>query len=167
MLKKLAKYGNSTTLVIDKAILELLNMDESSIVKLQTDGKSLIITPVKANNATDNVSYENSEAMNVAKEAAIKKLPNIEFNKEAFLVVQKECLDIFTRYGDVSRKFFTEVALSDNFQNAVAQITQKFDPATHPEEYLKEYNKLKLQFCPELAQMDKELSEIQRKHSQV
>lgn len=47
MLKKLAKYGNSTTLVIDKAILELLNMNESSIVKLHTDGKSLIITPVE------------------------------------------------------------------------------------------------------------------------
>lgn len=51
MLKKLAKYGNSTTLVIDKAILELLNMNELSVVKLHTDGKSLIITPVQAEQA--------------------------------------------------------------------------------------------------------------------
>jgi len=45
MLKKLVKYGNSTALVLDKAILELLNMGEGSIVKIKTDGVSLIITP--------------------------------------------------------------------------------------------------------------------------
>jgi antitoxin component of MazEF toxin-antitoxin module len=45
MLKKLVKYGNSTALVLDKAILELLGMAEGSIVKIKTDGTSLIITP--------------------------------------------------------------------------------------------------------------------------
>lgn len=45
MLKKLVKYGNSTALVLDKAILELLEMGEGSVVKIRTDGKSLIITP--------------------------------------------------------------------------------------------------------------------------
>ena len=64
MLKKLAKYGNSTTLVIDKAILELLNMNESSVVKLHTDGKSLIITPVQPEQIQDKkVSYEDQEAV--------------------------------------------------------------------------------------------------------
>lgn len=45
MLKKIVKYGNSSALVLDKAILELLNIREGSLVKLSTDGKSLIITP--------------------------------------------------------------------------------------------------------------------------
>ena len=45
MLKKLVKYGNSTALIFDKALLELLNMGEGSVVKIKTDGTSLILTP--------------------------------------------------------------------------------------------------------------------------
>lgn len=45
MLKKLVKYGNSNALVLDKPILELLGIEEGSIVRLKTDGTSLIITP--------------------------------------------------------------------------------------------------------------------------
>jgi antitoxin component of MazEF toxin-antitoxin module len=45
MLKKLVKYGNSNALIFDKAILELLNIEEGSVVKIKTDGKSIIITP--------------------------------------------------------------------------------------------------------------------------
>lgn len=72
MLKKLAKYGNSTTLVIDKAILELLNMDESSIVRLQTDGKSLIITPIapaEGGGQERKISYDTEEALVAAKQS--------------------------------------------------------------------------------------------------
>lgn len=45
MLKKLVKYGNSNALIFDKAILELLEIEEGSLVKIKTDGKSIIITP--------------------------------------------------------------------------------------------------------------------------
>lgn len=48
MLKKIVKYGNSSALVLDKALLELLNMEEGSVVKIKTDGVSLIITPQHA-----------------------------------------------------------------------------------------------------------------------
>jgi antitoxin component of MazEF toxin-antitoxin module len=48
MLKKLVKYGNSNALVLDKALLELLNITEGSVVKIKTDGVSLIITPQDA-----------------------------------------------------------------------------------------------------------------------
>ena len=48
MLKKLVKYGNSNALILDRAIMELLNIQEGSVVKLQTDGKSLIISPAQA-----------------------------------------------------------------------------------------------------------------------
>ena len=44
MLKKLVKYGNSNALVLDKAILELLEIAEGSLVKIKTDGKAIIIT---------------------------------------------------------------------------------------------------------------------------
>lgn len=45
MLKKLVKYGNSNALVLDKPILELLGIEEGSVVRLKTDGTSLVITP--------------------------------------------------------------------------------------------------------------------------
>jgi antitoxin component of MazEF toxin-antitoxin module len=45
MLKKNVKYGNSSALILDKALLELLNIAEGSVVKIKTDGISLIITP--------------------------------------------------------------------------------------------------------------------------
>jgi antitoxin component of MazEF toxin-antitoxin module len=45
MLKKLVRYGNSNALVLDKAILELLNIAEGSVVKISTDGRSIILTP--------------------------------------------------------------------------------------------------------------------------
>ena len=47
MLKKLVKYGNSNALVLDKALLELLDIQEGSMIKITTDGTSLILSPVK------------------------------------------------------------------------------------------------------------------------
>jgi antitoxin component of MazEF toxin-antitoxin module len=45
MRKKLVKHGNSRALVIDKAILELLNLEDDEEVIISTDGRSLTITP--------------------------------------------------------------------------------------------------------------------------
>ena len=47
MIKKLSKYGNSHAVLIDKPILELLNIDEKTMLKIITDGKRIIIEPVK------------------------------------------------------------------------------------------------------------------------
>ena len=45
MIKKLTKHGNSLALVIDKGILDLLNIDADTPLKLSTDGHSLLISP--------------------------------------------------------------------------------------------------------------------------
>ncbi|BDA80161.1 AbrB family transcriptional regulator [Leptospira kobayashii] len=45
MLKKLVQHGNSSALVIEKPILELLNIDINTTLEVTTDGKSLIIKP--------------------------------------------------------------------------------------------------------------------------
>ncbi|HAL30044.1 MAG TPA: AbrB family transcriptional regulator [Coriobacteriia bacterium] len=45
MRKKLVKHGNSRALVIDKAILELLNLGDDEEVIVSTDGHSLTVTP--------------------------------------------------------------------------------------------------------------------------
>ena len=47
MVKKLSKYGNSLAIIIDKPILELLDISENTKLKIKTDGKNIIIEPVK------------------------------------------------------------------------------------------------------------------------
>ena len=47
MLKKLTRHGNSMALVIDKGILELLNIDDKTPLEISTDGTLLIISPVR------------------------------------------------------------------------------------------------------------------------
>jgi antitoxin component of MazEF toxin-antitoxin module len=43
MVKKLTKHGNSLALVIDRPILDLLNIDPETPLDISTDGKQLIV----------------------------------------------------------------------------------------------------------------------------
>lgn len=45
MIKKLTKHGNSLALVIDKGILDLLHIDADTPLSVNTDGRSLVISP--------------------------------------------------------------------------------------------------------------------------
>jgi antitoxin component of MazEF toxin-antitoxin module len=47
MVKKLTAHGNSAALIIDKPILELLKIGMDTPLEIATDGKSLIISPVR------------------------------------------------------------------------------------------------------------------------
>ena len=47
MIKKLARHGNSLALVIDRAVLDLLKIDADTPLDIETDGKSLVISPVR------------------------------------------------------------------------------------------------------------------------
>jgi len=46
MIKKLVQHGNSSALVIEKSILELLDITLDTPLEIKTDGKRLILTPV-------------------------------------------------------------------------------------------------------------------------
>ncbi len=46
MVKKLVAHGNSAALIIDKPILELLNVGPDTPLEIATDGRSLIISPI-------------------------------------------------------------------------------------------------------------------------
>lgn len=48
MVKTLTKHGNSYALVIDKPILELLNIRPDSPLEVTTDGRVLTITPTSS-----------------------------------------------------------------------------------------------------------------------
>jgi antitoxin MazE len=45
MIKKLSKHGNSLALVIDRSILELLDIDDRTPLDISTDGNSLVVSP--------------------------------------------------------------------------------------------------------------------------
>lgn len=177
MLKKLAKYGNSTTLVIDKAILELLNMNESSVVKLHTDGKSLIITPVQPENVAREkaVSFSPSEALFEASLTLAAKMESPQEKdkaKQNFLhlsdqeqkEMQAEQSAVFMKNWATFKKFQSEIEPTKEFQDRLGQITDKYNPTSQPEDYIKAFNDLKNEFCPELKVMDEELGAINKKY---
>jgi len=47
MIKKLSAVGNSLGLIIERPILELLNITKDTALEVKTDGEALIIRPVK------------------------------------------------------------------------------------------------------------------------
>lgn len=47
MRKTLVRHGNSSALVIDRAILDLLHIDHETPLDITTDGQALVITPVR------------------------------------------------------------------------------------------------------------------------
>lgn len=169
MLKKLAKYGNSTTLVIDKAILELLNMDESSMVKLQTDGKSLIVTPVSSLEK-NNVSYTLDEAMQAAKAGELKKMENNSVNPAQFQEMSSEFQrEVFQKNSTASAfaQLGQRIASHKEFQEASALLAQQCDPHTQSAEYLQGLHALKVKYFPELAEMDKDLVAVVEKYKNI
>ena len=47
MIKTLTKHGNSYAMVIDKPILELLKTTPETPFEIMSDGRSLVLTPVR------------------------------------------------------------------------------------------------------------------------
>ncbi len=50
MIKKMVQHGNSSALIIDKPILELLKINSDTPLEISTDGKNIIISPVHDKN---------------------------------------------------------------------------------------------------------------------
>ena len=60
MTKKLVQHGNSSALIIDKPILDLLKIDMNTQLEITTDGTQLIIKPI----FQDNVSKKIKNSLN-------------------------------------------------------------------------------------------------------
>lgn len=54
MRKKLSAIGNSLGVVIEKPILELLNIGRETELEVTTDGNRLVFEPVRNNNNNNN-----------------------------------------------------------------------------------------------------------------
>jgi antitoxin component of MazEF toxin-antitoxin module len=71
MIKKLIKHGNSTAIILDKPILNILNISNDTELKISTDGVSIIITPVNENGSAKNII--NNQAVQKAFEEIMKQ----------------------------------------------------------------------------------------------
>jgi antitoxin component of MazEF toxin-antitoxin module len=57
MVKKLVKHGNSLALILDRPVLDLLHIDESTALDISTeDGRTLSIRPIGEKEAKDRFS---------------------------------------------------------------------------------------------------------------
>ncbi len=61
MIKKLTKHGNSYAMVIDKPILELIQATPDTPFEIISDGRSLVLTPVR--DPAEEKKFDNAVAM--------------------------------------------------------------------------------------------------------
>ncbi|HWB53143.1 MAG TPA: hypothetical protein VG722_03090 [Tepidisphaeraceae bacterium] len=69
MIKTLTKHGNSWALVIDKPIMDLLNIQPDTPLEVKTDGESLKILPTR--------DRKRREKFSAAVQDTIKKYPKM------------------------------------------------------------------------------------------
>jgi antitoxin component of MazEF toxin-antitoxin module len=63
MTKRLQAIGNSSGIIIDRAILDLLGITQETDLDLETDGKRLIITPVQGDDRRKRLAKVQSRAL--------------------------------------------------------------------------------------------------------
>ena len=73
MVKRLIQHGNSIALVIDKPILEILNITNETAFELTTDGKNLILSPQSDYNRENDIMFS-LEKINKKHGAVLKRL---------------------------------------------------------------------------------------------
>ena len=167
MLKKLVKYGNSNALILDRAIMELLNMHEGSVVKLQTDGKSLIITPAEAEKPSTitlngletliNVGAEQQEALKADPE---KKRLFEEWapGTENFSRLMEATTPITTKHTKEMHKLQSEAFMAE-----VDALAVKHHGDKSSEEFMKDYKALRDKYVPHYRDIMQELREVYKK----
>ena len=72
MIKTLTKHGNSYAMVIDKPILELLHTTPETPFEIISDGRSLVLTPVR-----DEAFADLIESMSAAKLVRMASIPTL------------------------------------------------------------------------------------------
>ena len=74
MIKTLTKHGNSYALVIDKPILDLLNIRPDTPLVVSTDGKSLLVSPDEGEDIDDEKFQEILDGVNRRYAKVFKRL---------------------------------------------------------------------------------------------
>lgn len=159
MLKKLVKYGNSNALIIDKAILDLLEIEEGATIKIKTDGKSLIITPhVTVTSAPVHETFTHEQA---STEAWITEM----FGKYKGLSDddQKRLVREFSDVVKKQQRLTEELFKNPEFEKERCSIIERMDTCS-PEEIVEAFKTLRYKFSPELRDAEQEVMNFEIKH---
>lgn len=167
MLKKLVKYGNSNALILDRAIMELLGMHEGSVVKLHTDGKSLIITPAEAEKPS-NITLNGLETLiNVGaeKQAESKADPEKKRLLEEWAPGTENFAKLMEVVAPISAKYTKEMQKlsSEPFMAEVDALAIKHHGDKSSEEFMKGYKVLRDKYVPSYRKMMQEIRETYKK----
>ncbi len=73
MIKRMVQHGNSSALIIDKPIMELLNIDPETPLEISTDGQNIIISPVNDPKRMDRLEKA-LDKINKKHESTLRKL---------------------------------------------------------------------------------------------
>jgi antitoxin component of MazEF toxin-antitoxin module len=159
MLKKIVKYGNSCALVLDKALLELLNMEEGSVVKIKTDGISLIISPQIAlvqESISPTLTVENT--LNDALRKTFEQ--SFDGDSEKARDYQAALKEISDRYATIIKNKMDTAEM----RRAIAAVQKHFaNDKTNPE-YAKQIKQIYQQYVPELEHMHQEINALIKKY---
>ncbi len=159
MLKKIVKYGNSSALILDKALLELLNIEVGSVVKIKTDGVSLILTPKHAlEQETISPTLTIEGTFNDAINDCLAQ--SFDGDSEKAAAFQKEIVEITDRYKKVFKdgKASPELCTSES-----EQMGQELDAL------LKKYPTVNSQDGDSIdnGALRKEFAEVHKKYEHV
>lgn len=69
MIKRLQAVGNSSGVIIDRPILDLLKITNDTQLEVTTDGERLIITPLRAKGAARKAKVAKAQSNTLAKHA--------------------------------------------------------------------------------------------------
>lgn len=157
MIKKLVKYGNSHALVLDKALLEILNISDTTQLKLSTDGKGLIITPLQQPTPQPVSVTEEETTRHYAQTLFEKEKDKWErlaqAPKEALLELHFVCNEFMNAFDEKYnfRKRLQDMMESTAFKAKHAELDQRARTENMPtEQYFKEYIALQQSFLPDI-----------------
>lgn len=167
MLKKLVKYGNSNALILDRAIMELLNIKEGSVVKLQTDGKALIITPAEAEKPV-NITLNGLETLiniGAEKQEALKADPERKRLLEEWAPGTENLSRLMEVATPITAKYAKDMhkMQSEEFLSQVDALAVKHHGDKTSEEFMKDYKALVDKYIPHYRTMMEELREVYKK----
>ena len=184
MLKKLVKYGNSYALVIDRSIMELLDIQEGSAVKLKTDGRSLIVTP-QSSVPADAVPPTGQELIdrmlvsmpihphvNPVEQAiiqswtqrveAIAENPEQAKDFESWMPGTEKSKQLQAAYSELMKKYQAHLRVFESLEckQKMEAWAEKYKADLTTPQAREELMALRASLSPEIAQFDQEMMEI-------
>lgn len=155
MLKKLVRYGNSNALVLDKAILELLNIAEGSVVKISTDGRSIILTPHQESMSSQVIEpVTSNDALLVASVQETMQNYYKNLSAEQKSAFGAELLALTKKNSEL----MLSLTSREDFVKEVAQIKEACKGNTA--EFMPLYKTLRDKYAPEISEIEAAIATI-------